>query len=78
MAPTTTERVAAHQLHPGQSIILYGGPVYVTDVVMLPLTGPATEVRVTYRKDFAKGHVIGQTVFPAGVAVELYDDGSPF
>lgn len=76
---TTAQTVAAHKLRPGQSIVLYGGPVYVTEAKSLPAFEPATHVQITYRKDYAEGtFVIGTTTVPAGVTFELYDDGSPF
>lgn len=77
-APTTTERIAAHKLRPGHQIVLYGGPVYVTEVEGLPAYQPTTHVQLTYRKDFARGHIIGQTVVPAGVTFEVHDDGEAF
>lgn len=78
MTPTTAERIAASKLRPGHQIILYGGPVYVTGVEGRPAHQPMTSVEITYRKDFAEGHIIGRTTMPAGVTFELYDDGEPF
>lgn len=78
-ATTTAQTIAAHKLRPGAQIILYGTPVYVTDVKGLPEFEPATSVQITYRKDYAGGtHLIGQTVVPAGVTFQLYDDGEAF
>lgn len=70
--------IAAGDLRPSESIYLYGGVVYVCDVVALPLTGPATHVKITYRKDFAEGHLIGQAIAEVGRTFTVHDTGEAF
>lgn len=73
------ERIVAHELRPGTQVILYGGPVYVTDVKPLPEFEPAKRIQITYRKDFYGGtFLIGQTVVGAMTTFPVYDDGEAF
>lgn len=78
-APTTTETKPAWKLVPGDKVFIYGSvPVTIVTVVWLPAFQPAQTVALTYRRDFDKGHILGQMTVLAGRSFPLYDDGEPF